>query len=458
VNLPSDVLPERPQSRPASRGTPPQRARQRRRRILKVLGILLLVLTLIAVVGLLVGYRYASSLLEGRGAKVAGTERPPPGEPTNILIVGSDSRDGLSTKELKRLRTIQVAGQRTDTMIILHVSPRKQKAVMVSLPRDLKTLVNGRVEKLNAAGVGGPDLLVKTVEDTTGININHFVEVNFAGFLKVVDAVGGVRLCNTSGKELIDHYAGLDMSPGCHQMDGAQALAFVRARHIDDDFGRIQRQQQFMRALMAKVSSGGNLIDIPKLVSVASAVSKVIETDDGFTTGEAISLARRVGDLSAARVDMRVYPSSAPGPACAGCPDYVIGQDAEAHLLFDAIRNDAATLPPVGFPGGKGDVRLSSMPVTVLNGGDVPGAARRAADELQAAGVSASVGGNASSPTGSRTILRYPTSMTAAARLLNALLKGQAELIPSGPDGPKRSLELIVGTGYQGLDPAQPAG
>jgi LCP family protein required for cell wall assembly len=452
VNLRTpDVLPERSPPRPAPKRIPPRRIRQRRRRAVKVIGIVLVVLVLIAVVGVTVGYRYASSLLEGRGRQVAGTERPPPGEPTNILIVGSDSREGLSDAQLGRLRTIQVAGQRTDTMIVLHVSPKKQKAVMVSLPRDLKTLVNGRTEKINAAGAGGPDLLVRTVEETTGLNINHFVQINFAGFLKVVDAVGGVTLCNRTGKTLVDKYAGLRMKPGCQLMDGAKALAYVRARHIDDEFGRIQRQQEFMRALMAKLSSGGNLINIPKLLGIANAVSKVVETDDGFTTNEALSLARRVGDLSADRVDMRVYPSVAPGPACAGCPDYVVGRDAEARLLFDAINHDAAQLPPVGHPGGKGDASLSSIPVVVYNGGDIPGAARRAADELQATGVSASVGGNASQPTGSRTILRYPKRLTAEARLLNALLKGQAELIPAGPEGPERSLALTVGTGFQGL-------
>jgi LCP family protein required for cell wall assembly len=427
--------------------------------MIKGVGILLLVLVLVAVVGVAAGYRYAASLLEGRGRSVAGTERPPPGEPTNILIVGSDSRAGLSQRDLNRLRTIQVDGQRTDTMIVLHVSPRKQRAVMVSLPRDLRTLVNGRTDRLNAAGAGGPDLLVRTVEDTTGLDIHHFVQVNFLGFVKVVDAVGGVTLCNRTGRTLVDRYAGLRMKPGCHRMDGARALAYVRARHIDDDFGRIQRQQEFMRALMAKVGSGGNLINLPKLLGIAGAVSQVVETDDGFTASEALSLARRVGDLSAERVDMRVYPSSAPGPACAGCPDYVIGRDAEARLLFDAIAADSASLPPVGHPGGKGDANLSGVPVVVLNGGDIPGAARRAAEELQASGVSASVGGNSDRPTGRRTIMRYPQGLTGEARLLNALLKGQAELIPAGPEGPHRSLQLIVGTGYQGLDAAtRPAG
>jgi LCP family protein required for cell wall assembly len=416
----------------------------------KTAGIILLVLGLLAAGITLFGWRYASSLLSGNGTKVAGTEKPGTGEPTNILIVGTDSRDGLSEKELNRLQTIETQGIRTDTMIVLHVSPKKQKAVMVSLPRDLKTLVGGRTEKLNAAGAGGADLLVQTVEATTGLNINHFVEVNFSGFLKVVDAVGGVELCNKTGRTLVDKWAGLKMKPGCHHMDGAQSLAYVRARHIDDDFGRIQRQQEFMRALMAKLASGGNLIDIPKLLRIGDAVKDVVKTDDGFTTGEAISLARRVGNLSSDKVDMRVYPSSAPGPACDGCPDYVIGRDAEAKLLFKAINEDAAELPPVGHPGGKGDVSLSDLQLTVLNGSGLPGAARKAADELVAAGIPATVGGNASDPTGARTVLEYPARKAAQARFLNTLLGEQCELVQAGPDGPRNSLILTVGTGYDG--------
>jgi len=450
----SDWLDEDAAPRRASRsGVPPRRPP---RRWLRTLGIAVLVLMLVAAVGVFVGYRYASGLIEGRGRQVAGTERPPPGEPTNILIVGSDSRDGLSSRELRRLKTVDVGGRRTDTMIILHVSPRQQKAVMVSLPRDLKTLVNGQTNKINAAGTGGPDLLVRTVEETTGLNINHYVEVNFAGFVKVVDAVGGVNLCNRTGKQLLDRYAGLKMAPGCHELDGVRALSYVRARHIgiDGDFGRIQRQQEFLRAIMGRISSGGNLVNIPKLVRIANSVAQVIQTDDGLTSREALMLARRVGNLSAERVDMRVYPSSAPGPACSGCPDYVLPKP-EAALLMKAIREDAPQLPPVGHPGGKGDVSLADVRVSVLNGSGVDGAARRAAAGLEQLGIPATVGGNAKS-TGNRSTLVYPKALLQQAKLLSYLLGDQVALVPATADAPPRQLTLTVGRSYKGPMPQDP--
>lgn len=454
VNLRSpDAVSERQYQRAAPRRAPrPAGPPPRPRQWLRTLGIALLSLILVGAVGLFVGYRYAAGLIEGRGTQVAGTERPPPGEPTNILIVGSDSREGLTDRELRRLKTVDVGGRRTDTMIILHVSPRQQKAVMVSLPRDLKTQVDGRTDKINAAGVGGPDLLVRTVEETTGLNINHYVEVNFAGFVKVVDAVGGVRLCNRSGKQLVDRYAGLKMPPGCHELDGVRSLSYVRARHIgiDGDFGRITRQQEFLRAVMGRVGSGGNLVNIPKLLRIANSIAEVVQTDDGLTTRQALSLARRVGNLSADRVDMRVYPSSAPGPACAGCPDYVLPKP-EAALLMKAIREDAARLPPVGHPGGAGDVSLAAVQLTVFNGGEVDGAARRAAAELEQIGIPAAVGGNAEQPAGDRSTLAYPRALAEQAQLLASLLGDQVKLVQARDGTAGRRLTLTVGRNYQGL-------
>src|SRR4029450_265599 len=132
----------------------------------------------------------------------------------NILLVGSDSRDGLTRRQLGRIQTVEVPGRRTDTIMILHVSPDRPKPVMVSLPRDLRATVNGRTNKINAAfAFGGPDLLVRTVEETTGLPINHYAEIDFAGFLQVVDALGGIALCNRSRHRPGDRYAHLRQHP-----------------------------------------------------------------------------------------------------------------------------------------------------------------------------------------------------------------------------------------------------
>jgi LCP family protein required for cell wall assembly len=424
---------------------PPKMSSRRRRNLLRTLAIVLALVVVLAGAGALYGYRYADRLV-GKGQRpVAGLTPAAAGKPMNILLVGSDSRDGLSRRQLGRIQTVEVAGQRTDTIIVLHVSPARDKAVMVSLPRDLRASVDGRTNKINAAfAFGGPDLLVKTVEQTTGLTINHYVEIDFAGFLNVVDALGGVTLCNRSGHRLDDSYANLHMDPGCQKMNGVKALAFVRARHIDSDFGRIGRQQEFLRAVMAEVARRGNLAGLPKLLDVANIATDHIETDDHLSTGTALSLARRLRKLDPGSVDMRVYPSVASPPRCAGCAAFVDPLP-EAAILMRALARDAAQLPPVGLPGGKG-VSLAATPVTVLNGSGAAGAAARAAADLRRLGVRVVGTGNAARPTGQASTLAYPPSMAQQAKLLAAVLDGKVKLVKASAGG---SLVLTVGSGFR---------
>jgi len=326
---------------------------------------------------------------------------------------------------------------------------------MVSIPRDLKVEIPGHgTNKINAAyAVGGPALLVKTIEQDFGIPVNHYAEVDFAGFLKVVDAVGGVRLCNQTGRRLDDSFANLHMAPGCQNMNGVQALAFVRARHVDSDFGRIGRQQQFLRAVMGKVSSTGNLINLPKLVKIAGIVSDHMKTDDTLRTSEAISLVRRIGKLDSNSVDMRVYPSYAAGIDPTDGVSYVRALP-EAPILMKALADDATQLPPVGLPAGKG-VTLASLRLAVLNGSGVQGAAAQAAERLGAYGLRVVQTGNAPKPTGTVSTLVYPAAMAQQAKLLSSLLGDQVKLVQSagtqsgGAASGRGVLTLTVGSSFQ---------
>jgi LCP family protein required for cell wall assembly len=430
----------------AAQRRPPRRpmSTRRRRRLTRTAVLAVVLVVAMAAAGVWFGYRYADRLV-GKGKQRVGNLIPTAsGAPMNILLVGSDSRDGLSRRELGKIQTVKVDGRRTDTIIVVHVSPEREKAVMVSLPRDLRATVNGQTNRINAAfSLGGPDLLVKTVQEATGLPIHHYAEVDFAGFLKVVDALGGVRLCNRSGRTLDDNFANLHMPPGCQQMNGIQALAFVRARHIDSDFGRIGRQQEFLRAVMDKVSSKGNLINLPKLLRIADIVSAHVKTDDTLKTGEAIGLARRLRKLDQQHVDMRVYPSQAVPPRCVGCAAFVEPLP-EASILMKALARDAADLPPVGLPGGKG-VTLASVRVTVLNGGGQQGAAARAAAALQRLGVRVAGTGNAPKPTGSASTLAYPPSLQRQAELLGSLLGSRVKLDRSDT---ANGLVLTVGTSF----------
>ena len=431
----------------AAQRRPPQRpmSPRRRRRLTRTVVLTVVMVLGLCAAGAFLGYRYADRLV-GKGKQRVGNLIPAAsGAPMNILLVGSDSRDGLSRRELGKIQTVKVDGRRTDTIILVHVSPEREKAVMVSLPRDLRANVGGQTNRINAAfSLGGPDLLVKTVQETTGLPIHHYAEIDFAGFLKVVDALGGVRLCNRTNHTLDDNYANLHMPPGCQQMNGVQALAFVRARHIDSDFGRIGRQQEFLRAVMDKVASKGNLINLPKLLHIADIASQHVKTDESLSTREAIGLARRLRRVDEQTVDMRVYPSVAVAPRCGGCAAFVEPLP-EASILMRALARDDAQLPPVGLANGKG-VSLSSVRVTVLNGGGEQGAAARAAASLQRLGVRVAGTGNAPKPTGKASTLAYPASLEQQAKLLGTLLGQQVRLVPSGK---AQGLVLTVGTSFR---------
>jgi LCP family protein required for cell wall assembly len=418
---------------------------RRRRYLLRTLAILAVLVAVLASAGLVYGYRYADRLVRKGKRPVANLTPVGSGQPMNILLVGSDSRTGLTRRQLGRIQTVKVPGRRTDTIMVLHVSPRRDKAVMVSLPRDLRTTVDGRTSKINAAfAVGGPGLLVRTVEQTTGLPINHYAEIDFAGFLKVVDALGGITLCNRSGHRLDDPYANLHMGPGCKDMRGIQALAFVRARHVDSDFGRIGRQQEFMRAVVAKLESRGSLVNLPKLMGIADVATDHIRTDQALSTPTAIGLARRLRKLDPASIDMRVYPSVASPPRCAGCAA-LVDPLPEAAILMRALRRDAGQLPPVGLPGNKG-VSLATTSVTILNGGGVQGAASRAAADLRRLGVRVAGTGNATQPTGQSSTLAYPPGLEQQARLLGAVLGGGVELRRADQHD---ALVLTVGSGFR---------
>ena len=445
-----------PSGPPRVPGDPPS-TRGRGRKLRRILVICLVVVLVAALVGLFFTWRFVNHVVSKNAQAVENLTPTKAGRPTNFLLVGSDTRDGLSQQELNRVGTKEVSGQRTDTIILVHVSPRNKKAVMVSIPRDLKVNIPGHgADKINAAyAFGGPALLVKTIEENFGIPVNHYAEIDFAGFLKVVDAVGGVRLCNETGHRLDDRFANLHMAPGCQNMNGVQALAFVRARHVDSDFGRIGRQQQFLRAVMDKVSSRGNLINLPKLVSITNIVSDHMKTDDTLKTTEAIGLARRIGKLDSGSVDMRVYPSASGGIDPSNGVSYVRALP-EAPILMRALADDAAQLPPVGLPAGKG-VSLGDIRLVVLNGSGHQGAAAQAADGLRAYGLNVVQTGNAERQTGAESTLTYPPAMAEQARLLGFLLGKQVRLVRSSDQSAGRNvLTLTVGSSYQVVAP--PAG
>ena len=209
----------------------------------------------------------------------AGRPAATPGQ--DWLLIGSDSRSGLTRKQVKQLHVGHAAGQRTDTIILLH-KPSSGPATLVSLPRDSYVPIPGHGRnKLNAAfAFGGAPLLVRTVETVTGIRIDHYAEIGFGGFVGMTDAVGGVKLCPS--RNIHDSKAGLNVKKGCQTMDGRTALAYVRARYFDPkgDLGRVQRQQDFLGAVFAKASSPTTLLNPFRLVSLGNAGTTALTVDE----------------------------------------------------------------------------------------------------------------------------------------------------------------------------------
>ncbi|WP_328633253.1 LCP family protein [Streptomyces sp. NBC_00356] len=200
--------------------------------------------------------------------------RPEAGDGTNYLIVGTDSREGMTAEDKKKLHTGSAEGKRTDTMMILHVGSNGD--TLVSLPRDSNVEIpsykgaesgktypaTGRQTKLNATyAEDGPTLLVRTVESNTGLHIDHYAEIGFGGFASIVDAVGGVEMNLKEGFK--DKWSGADFEKGKQTLDGQQALAFVRTRHAfaQSDLQRTKNQQQFLGALAHKVSSPSTVLN-----------------------------------------------------------------------------------------------------------------------------------------------------------------------------------------------------
>ncbi|MEU7056978.1 LCP family protein [Streptomyces sp. NPDC046197] len=243
-----------------------------------------LTLVTLLVVTSVATYFWADSKLNRQVDLSQVIDRPAAGAGTNYLIVGSDSRAGLSDADKQRLHTGSAEGKRTDTMMILHVGSNGD--TLISLPRDSNVEIpsykgsasgkvypaQGRHEKLNAAyAEDGPTLLVRTIEYNTGLHIDHYVEIGFAGFANIVDAVGGVEINIDKGFK--DKYSGADFKAGTQTLNGDQALAFVRTRHAfaASDLQRTKNQQKFLSALAHQVATPSTVLNPFKLYPTMSA-------------------------------------------------------------------------------------------------------------------------------------------------------------------------------------------
>ncbi|MTA06855.1 MAG: LytR family transcriptional regulator [Actinobacteria bacterium] len=281
----------------------------------------------------------------------------------NYLVVGSDSREGLTQAQIKKLKvgsTAVAAGGRSDTMFLIHISKSRDAAFIVSLPRDTLVQVPAHISqdgkrdipekpgKLNAAfAFGGAPLLIQTIEAKTNLKIDHYVEISFAGFTGVVDALGGIQVC--SKVPINDPKSHLVMSAGTHILDGLEALKYVRTRDFDGrgDIGRMERQQQFVSAVVRKATSSGTLLNPIKLAKFYNATISTVKMDEGVDKNDLLTLAKQMRNLSSGNIRTLTVPLSDPNGRVAGVGSVVIWDEELSADLWTRIRNDQALVDTI---------------------------------------------------------------------------------------------------------------
>ncbi len=280
----------------------------------------------------------------------------------NYLLVGSDTREGLTKAELKALRvgsTVSAAGKRSDTILLVHISKARDKAVIVSLPRDTlvtipqRTGPDGKIipatqAKLNATfSWGDAPLLIQVIEAKTQLRIDHYIEINFAGFTHMVDALGGIQVCTKTS--INDPKSHLVLAAGVHTLNGIEALKYVRTRDFDGmgDLGRMQRQQQFMSSVLRKAMSTGVLLNPVKLINFFNAAMATVKTDSSLNSSDLITLAKQARNLSASKIRTLTVPLSNVGYSVPGVGSTVVWDPVLAPELFQRLRNDLAVVDVV---------------------------------------------------------------------------------------------------------------
>jgi LCP family protein required for cell wall assembly len=292
----------------------------------------------------------------------------------NYLLLGSDSRAGLTEEELGQFGTDQEIGgeNRADTIMVVHTDPNLEKAIILSFPRDLWVRIPGRGwDKINASfegGVdgGGPELVADTVKKLTGLRIDHILYVDLAGFQGVVETLGGVDMCisaenvNTPGSVpapgggtvyyeeqgyIADPYTGLLVQPGCRTLPADQALAYVRTRHLRcdgaaPDFFRITRQQQFLRAVVNELLQPDQLAQLPFQIK---PILSNLERDAGLKIADLAYLVGQLEGISTGAAEFRTVP----GVATTIDGLAVIRLDPSAKAMFEAVRQGR----PLGSTG-----------------------------------------------------------------------------------------------------------
>ncbi|HVT20531.1 MAG TPA: LCP family protein [Mycobacteriales bacterium] len=465
--------------------------RPRWARIVRWTAAVLGVVVLLAAAFVVGDYFYIKSKITAEPYTIPSGATQPPKLVTkaeNFVLIGSDTRAGANGAGTGGAK---VAGARSDTTMILHISAGGSAATLISIPRDsyvqIPSCVVGpnnqtsapEMNKFNAAySIGGEydnryaaSCTIHTIETLTGLHIDHYAVVDFIGFEHMVEKLGGVKMCvahplydpivNEGGG--VFHGSGLNLPAGKHvEINGAQALALMRARYNLDgggDLPRIKRQQQFAAAMIRKATSSGLLLDLPKLQGfLVTAASSL--TTDGFGLGTMRKLAGALREVGAGGVHLLTVPNTTDVP---GLPYGDVEWDpTKAPALWEALRKDepipglaspspspsaSATPTPSGPPL---TVPPSGINVSVLNGAGTPGLAHTVAAQLSAQGFHVVSVGDADRDTYSRTLVKYGSTKVESSQTVAAALPGSKRVADPAAGS---TVTIVVGSDFTKVVP-----
>jgi LCP family protein required for cell wall assembly len=399
---------------------------------------------------------------------IPGNADRPVGSAMNLLLVGNDSRADLTDEQRSAFSAGKDSGLNTDTIILAHVPADGSRASFVSFPRDSYVEIPGHGrDKLNAAyayGYGsvdssqpeserqtaGSQLLVRTVSQLTGLQIDHYAEVDLLGFFNLSTVVGGVEvnLC----KAVNDKKSGAAFAAGAQTISGVDALRFVRQRHglPRGDFDRIVRQQTFIAGMIRKMLSDNVLFDLGKQHTLVQAAADALTVDQSL---DLLSLAQQMQSVTPGNIDFQTVPNLGTGKE--GDKSVVLLEDVDSlHAFFADLSADPApaTSTAPATPAAPTTVAPSAVDVAVLNGSGTAGLAADTAAALQAAGYVVASSGNADSSDYTATEIRYAAGDEAQANTLVAAIPGaKAKKADGATSG---TVQLVLGSDFNGVGQA----
>ncbi|MGY1639422.1 LCP family protein [Geodermatophilus sp. SYSU D00742] len=388
-------------------------------------------------------------------------------EAMNLLLVGNDSRAELTPEQLAELQAGADSGINTDTMILVHIPADGSRASFVSFPRDSYVEIPGHgMDKLNAAyaygfagtseeapldqrQAGGAQLLVQTISQLTGLQIDHYAEVDLLGFFNLSSVVGGVEvnLCQAVDDS---RWSGAVFPAGVQTISGADALKFVRQRHglPRGDFDRIVRQQVFIAGVLRKMLSDEVLLDLGKQRELVQAASQSLTVDQGL---DLFQLAEQMQSVTAGSIEFQTIPYVGTDRDEQDRSIIRLADEDALHDFFAELSADPAA-PVEETPPAPATVAPSAVTVSVFNGSGTSGLAADAAADLEAGGFVVGSTGNADSSDYDRTVVRHAAGDEAPAATLAGAVPGA--VVEASDDATPGTVQLVLGSDFNGVGQA----